>query len=205
MVMPQALIEERNFLGETPRELFTWEHEELRRSAESWMKEIARTLITTVVLSAVFSMPGGGIKENTGMPNDLEKPLFLVFTISNAIALISSSTSILFFLSILLTPFAEHDFSVSLPLKMISGLVTLFLSILSIIVTIGTSFFVAYYHGLEWLPNFVSQFVLLPLTVVLFLEFSFWFDISYSLYFCMSQFSRRKCVRVRRAEYGCIW
>ena len=185
--MPPLFIEMKNSDGLTPRQLFTREHEKLMRRAESWMKGTATTLITTGVLSAAFCM-AGGINDDTRIPSYLEKPSFLVFAISNATALISSSTSVLIFLSILISRYAEDDFLKSLPLKLIFGLVTLFVSIISMMVAFSTSFFIAYYHGLKWLPNFISWLALSLISLFLFLQFSLWSDIIYSIYYCKSLF-----------------
>ena len=196
-VVPPSCIETRNSQGLTPRELFTKEHEELLKKAESWMKGTANscmvvsTLITTGVFSAAFTIPGGN-NDNTGTPNYLEKPSFMVFAISDATALISSSTSVLIFLSILISRYAEDDFLKSLPSKLISGLVTLFVSIISMMVAFSTSFFIAYDHGLNWVPNFIAVLAFLPIPLFAFLQYRLWSDIVYSTYFCRSLFRPKK-------------
>ncbi|BBH05192.1 Ankyrin repeat family protein [Prunus dulcis] len=98
--------EMKNKNGKTPRELFTSEHKELLRKGESWMKNTANscmlvaTIIATVVFSAAFSIPGG-IADKTGAPNFVKETAFLIFAISDGVALFSSSTSMLMFLYIL--------------------------------------------------------------------------------------------------------
>ncbi|KAJ1409887.1 PGG domain [Sesbania bispinosa] len=152
-IMPPLIIEMKNLKGMTPYQLFTMEHEELLKKGESWMKRTTKscmfvsTLIATGVFSAAFTVPGGTNDNIGGTPNYLEKPIFLVFALSDAIALISSSTSILIFLSILISRYAEEDFLKSLPLKLISGLMTLFISIISMMVAFSSAFFIAYDHG----------------------------------------------------------
>ncbi|BBH05193.1 Ankyrin repeat family protein, partial [Prunus dulcis] len=99
-------IDMKNKDGKTPRELFTSEHEGLLCKGESWMKNTANscmlvaTIITTVVFSAAFSIPGG-IADDTGAPKFLKETAFLIFVISDGVALFSSSTSTLMFLYIL--------------------------------------------------------------------------------------------------------
>ncbi|KAI9126545.1 hypothetical protein K1719_002141 [Acacia pycnantha] len=107
---------------------------------------VVSTLITTGVFIATFSIPGG-INDSSGNPNYLQKPSFLTFAIADATAMISSSTSILIFLSILISRYAEDDFHKSLPLKLISGLVAFFISIISMMVAFSSAFFIMYYHG----------------------------------------------------------
>ena len=114
-IMVPSDVEKKNNAGFTPRQLFTMEHKELLQKGESWMERTANncmvvsTLITTGVFSAAFSLPGGD-NDDTGSPNYLKKPAFLVFALSDTMALISSSTSILIFLSILISRYAEDDF-----------------------------------------------------------------------------------------------
>ncbi|CAL0301532.1 unnamed protein product [Lupinus luteus] len=196
-IMIPLFIEMKNSEDFTPRQIFTKEHEELLKNGESWMKTTANscmvvsTLIATGVFSAAFSVPGGN-NDNTRSPNYMEKPAFLVFVLSDAIAFISSSTSIIIFLSILMSRCAEEDFLKSLPLMLISGLVALFISIISMMVAFSSAFFITYYHGLKWVPNFISALAFVPIPLFIFLQFPLWSDIVYSTYICSSLFRPSK-------------
>ncbi|KAI9126692.1 hypothetical protein K1719_002288 [Acacia pycnantha] len=160
----------------------------LRKDAESWMKRtsgsclVVSTLIATGVFSAAFSIPGG-TNDNTGVPHYLGTRSFMVFAISDAIALISSSSSILVFLSILISRYAECDFYKALPLKLIFGLVTLFFSITSMMIAFSSAFFITYDHGLKWVPSLISLLSFLPIVIFLFLQFKLFYDIIYSTYY----------------------
>ncbi|TQD68740.1 hypothetical protein C1H46_045727 [Malus baccata] len=105
-IVQPPFIDMKNNQDKTPRELFTSEHKDLLRKGESWMKDTANscmlvsTIIATVVFSAAFSIPGG-ISDNKGTPNFVKDTAFLIFTISDGVALFSSSTAILMFLYIL--------------------------------------------------------------------------------------------------------
>ncbi|XP_028807342.1 ankyrin repeat-containing protein ITN1-like [Neltuma alba] len=179
IVLP-SYMKRKNFKGETPRELFTKEHTALRKDAESWMKGTAKscmvvsTLIATGVFTAAFSIPGG-VNDDTGVPNYLEKRSFMIFAISDAIAMISSSASILIFLSILISRYAEYDFHHSLPSKLIFGLITLFVSITSMMIAFSSAFFITYDHGLKWVPIFISALSFLPVAIFLFSQFELFF------------------------------
>ncbi|CAJ1967460.1 unnamed protein product [Sphenostylis stenocarpa] len=197
-IMPLSSIEEPNSSSITPRQLFTTEHKELLEKGESWMKRTAKscmvvsTLITTGVFTAAFSVPGGIDEDNGGSPNDLQKPAFLVFALSNSIAFITSSSSILIFLSILISRYAEDDFLTSLPLKLLCGLLSLFISIVSMMVAFSSGFFVTYYHGVKWVPNLISALAFVPIPVFTFLQFRLWSDIVYSAYICSFLFRPSK-------------
>ncbi|XP_028807318.1 uncharacterized protein LOC114762034 [Neltuma alba] len=192
-ILPPPFIEMKNAEGLTPRQLFIKEHQGLLSKAESWMKGVANscmivsTLITMGVFYTSFNAPGG-IIGNAGSRNYLEKRAFLVFGTSNAMALISSSTSTLIFLSILISRYAEQDFLKSLPLKLISGFVALSMSIISMMVAFGSAFFTTYYYGFKLAPNFISIPILVFVSLLAFLPFPIWFDIVYSTYFCRTLF-----------------
>ncbi|XP_054803261.1 uncharacterized protein LOC129306611 [Prosopis cineraria] len=196
-IMLPSLIEKKNAKGLTPRQLFTQEHGNLLGKAEEWMKKTAEqcmlvsTLITTGVFTAAFSIPGG-INDSSGNPNYLQKPSFLIFAISDATAMISSSASILIFLSILISRYAENDFHKSLPLKLISGLVALFISIISMMIAFSSAFFIMYYHGLKWVPDFISALAFIPVPLFAFLLFPLWADIVYLTYFSRNLFRPSK-------------
>ncbi|XP_054804055.1 ankyrin repeat-containing protein ITN1-like isoform X2 [Prosopis cineraria] len=196
-IMLPSYVKMKNSNGETPRDLFTREHASLRKDAESWTKRTANscmvvsTLIATGVFSAAFSIPGG-INDNSGTPNYLWKRSFMIFAISDAIAFISSSASILVFLSILISRYAEYDFYKSLPSRLILGLVTLFMSITSMMIAFSSAVFVTYEHGLKWVPGFISVISFLPIIIFLFLQFRLFYDIVRSTYCVRSLFRPSK-------------
>ncbi|KAG6593427.1 hypothetical protein SDJN03_12903, partial [Cucurbita argyrosperma subsp. sororia] len=104
---------------------------------------LVATLIATVVFAAAFTVPGGN-DDKEGIPIFWQNKMFTVFVISDVAALVLSTTSILMFLSILTSRYAEKDFLVSLPTKLLFGLLTLFVSIACMVVAFGAAFFIAY-------------------------------------------------------------
>lgn len=114
---------------------------------------VVAALIVTVVFAAAFTVPGGN--DSKGIPIFLHKPSFIVFAISNAMALISSSTSLMMFLGILTSRYSEIDFLHSLPRKFIIGLCTLFLSILCMLIAFGAALHLYLVH--------LWKFVLIPI------------------------------------------
>ncbi|KAM1178789.1 hypothetical protein ACFX13_018364 [Malus domestica] len=137
--------ESRNQNRESARELFTKEHKLLAESGEKWLKDtsnscmLVSTLVATVVFAAAFTVPGGN--DNEGAPIFLQKKsaIFLVFVVSDTVALFSSLTSLLMFLSILTARYAEEDFLESLPKRLIIGLGTLFFAIAATMVAFGAT------------------------------------------------------------------
>ncbi|RVW98425.1 hypothetical protein CK203_026838 [Vitis vinifera] len=146
----------RNSEGKTPQTLFMEEHKVLVREGEKWMKDTAAscmlvaTLIATVMFAAFFTVPGGD-NGNTGIPIFLKRRSFTVFAVSDALSFVSSAASILMFLSILTSRYAEEDFLHSLPNRLTIGLGTLFISVATMMIAFVLPFF------LFWAMDFIRQ------------------------------------------------
>ena len=145
-VVHPSLLESRNKYGHIPRELFTKSHVRLLKDGEKWMKEtstsctVIAALIVTIMFAAAITFPGGN-DQGTGFPMFLKKKLFTIFIIFDAVSLLSASTSLLMFLGILTSRYAEEDFLKSLPRKMIIGFFTLILSIATMMATFCAALF----------------------------------------------------------------
>ncbi|XP_059436334.1 uncharacterized protein LOC132169295 [Corylus avellana] len=181
----------------TPWELFIKKHEKLKEQGEKWMKDTANycmlvaTLIATVVFAAAFTVPGGNNQE-IGTPIFLKSNWFMVFFISDAVALLSSSTSILIFLSILTSRYAEGDFLASLPARLFFGLTTLFISIASMVVAFSATCFLVYYSKVAWVPIVIIASAGVPVTLFVGLHFQLWADIIRSTYWSRFLFRPHK-------------
>jgi len=136
--------EAKNSDGKKPSEIFTVNHEELVKIGEKWAKETATsytivgTLITTIMFAAAFTVPGGN-DGKTGLPIFLHDNIFTIFLIADAFSLFTSATSVLIFIGILTSRYAEKDFLRSLPWKLLFGLLFLFASVCSMIVAFCAS------------------------------------------------------------------
>ncbi|KAK9724024.1 hypothetical protein RND81_05G042400 [Saponaria officinalis] len=185
IVQPQYAIA-TNHNGETPEALFTKEHEDLRAKGEEWMKTTANsctlvaTLIATVDFTATFTLPGG--TKSNGSPVLMENATFILFSISNAISLFASSASILMFLSILTSRYAERDFLKSLPRKLVIGLICLFVSISSMMVAFMAIFLITFREGETWVPVSVSLCAFVPMILYGWQEYPLMLDIIRSIY-----------------------
>ncbi|KAI5343873.1 hypothetical protein L3X38_011749 [Prunus dulcis] len=170
----------------TPRALFTKNHKELVKEGERWMKETATSctvvgaLIITIMFASAFTVPGGNNGE-TGIPIFLEKKLFMVFIISDAISLFSSTTSVLMFLGILTSRYAENDFLKSLPTKMIIGLSTLFISIAAMMVAFSSGLFIMI-HEQSWIVIPIIFLASVPVTLFIWMQFPLLIEIFISTY-----------------------
>ncbi|XVE94265.1 hypothetical protein REPUB_Repub01dG0266700 [Reevesia pubescens] len=193
MVVQPSCREKRNNENFTPWELFMETHKGLMKEGEGWMKKTAEsllmvpTLIAAVVFASVFTVPGGS-KDNSGEPNFLRKMSFMVFVISDAMALFSSLASILMFLSILTSRYTEKDFIKRLPLMLMIGLATLFISIGNMMVAFSATVFIIYQRGEVRVPTAIAILVSVPMALYASLNLPLLIDVWNSTYGSKSLF-----------------
>jgi hypothetical protein len=185
-VVPPKFKEVRNFDGFTPRELFTKNHKALMKEGEEWMKGTATSctvvgiLIVTIMFAAVFTVPGGN-NQDTGFPVFLNEKLFKLFIISDALSFFSATTSVLMFLGILTSRYAEGDFLESLPRKMIIGLSTLFFSIVAMMISFSAALIIML-HGQLWIIIPVVCLASVPITLFVLMQFPLIVELFISTY-----------------------
>ncbi|KAJ0747322.1 putative PGG domain-containing protein [Helianthus annuus] len=141
-LIPPSYRKKKNGYGLTPQDLFAKEHAYLISKGEDWMNNymLVATLIATIVFAAAFILPGG-YNQNTGIPFFSKEPSLIIFVISDAVSLITSSTSVLIFLCILTSRYAEHDSMQLLPSRLMFCVATLYLSIVTMMIAFSASFF----------------------------------------------------------------
>ena len=156
--------------------VFTREHKELVIEGEKWMKATAESytitaaLIITIVFAAAITVPGGN-NQDSGLPVFTNNAAFTVFAISDAISLFAAVTSLLTFLSVLTTRFAEQDFLFKLPTKLIIGLATLFISTTSMIVAFGATLYIVFGQENSRILISIAVLTCLPITSFVTLQF----------------------------------
>ncbi|XP_028770082.1 uncharacterized protein LOC114727546 [Neltuma alba] len=173
----------------TPLEYFRENHKELRNKGEKWMKDTATScsvvgaLIVTIMFAAAFTVPGGN-DQTSGHPIFLKEKLFKVFLISDAVSLFASTSSVLTFLGILTSRYAEDDFLYSLPTKLIIGLSALFLSIATMLIAFYSAIIIMLQQKsspfLAFLP--VIMLASVPITIFVALQFPLLVEIISSTY-----------------------
>ncbi|KAF7848558.1 hypothetical protein BT93_L1845 [Corymbia citriodora subsp. variegata] len=160
-IVQPSYREMKNSDGKTPYLLFTEEHKELRQEAEKWMKHTASSC---------------GNDNDIGKPIFLHSRLFMIFAISTAVAVFSSATSTLMFLSILTSRYAEEDFLHSLPNRLMLGLGSLFVSIANcvntnIMVAFGATHFILLGHDYARIAIPIAAFAFGTVTLFALLQF----------------------------------
>ncbi|XP_076888700.1 uncharacterized protein LOC143539204 [Bidens hawaiensis] len=206
-MIPPSYRERRNKDGLTPHELFTKEHKDLVSHGEKWMKGTAShcmvvaALIATIVFAAAFTVPGGysqgRVNQSDGIPIFHSQATFMVFVVADSISLFTSTASILMFLSILTSRYAQRDFLRSLPIKLMLGLVMLFLSIITMTMAFSVSFYLLYKNGLIWFPIIISMFAVMPIFLFIWLQYHRIADVGRSMYYSRYLFKPKNLVLYR--------
>ncbi|XP_024028420.1 uncharacterized protein LOC21387519 [Morus notabilis] len=168
-IMLPSYAEKKNSNGLTPQDLFTLEHATMLKDGENWMKSTATScmlvslLLTTLVITAAFHAINN-IKERTPVSSD-------VLNVSESVALVSSSISTLVFFSILTSNYGKKDFLCLLPLKLVVGLATLFVSMSSMMAAFIGRFSVSLPRdGLKWVPTLTFMGISIPVALVILVQ-----------------------------------
>ncbi|KAJ0752005.1 putative ankyrin repeat-containing domain, PGG domain, ankyrin repeat-containing domain superfamily [Helianthus annuus] len=196
-MIPPQYWQKENKEGKIAKELFTKTHENLLKDGGEWMKYTASqcmvvgTLIATIVFAAAFTLPGG-YDQDLGIPFFRKEPSLIIFVISDAVSLVCSSTSVLMFLSILTSRYAEHDFVEALPRKLVNGIATLFLSIVTMMIAFSASFFLLYHQKQKWMPITITALASIPVMLYVFLQQGLFKDVCKAAYQSKHLFERNK-------------
>ncbi|XP_042489746.1 uncharacterized protein LOC122069742 isoform X2 [Macadamia integrifolia] len=184
-IMPPTYEEFENKEKKTARILFTEEHQELVKEGATWMKETATqcmvvaTLITTIMFAAVFTVPGAK-ESDIGKPNYIHDKFSIVFVAANILALSSSVASILMFLAIITSRYAEEDFLKTLPQMLILGLFFLFLSIAGMMVEFVVAVLVLVHYNVLWISFPIVFLASVPITIYALVQFPLFIELTFA-------------------------
>ncbi|KAK9209637.1 hypothetical protein WN944_002004 [Citrus x changshan-huyou] len=128
-------------------------------------------LIATVVFTAAFTVPGG--TNDKGFPHFLESPLFYVFTVMDVVSLALSLSSVVMFLSILMSSFDSSDFLSVLPSKLTIGFTLLFFSVLTSMITFSASILLIIRLEKKWTATLYAA-AFFPVIVLALMQFPFY-------------------------------
>ncbi|KAJ1395169.1 PGG domain [Sesbania bispinosa] len=148
--MPPNFYARYNNKGQTAKQVFINSHEHLVKEGRKWLTKTSESyslvaaLVATVSFTTSTAIPGGS-NEETGMPILSGQAAFNVFAVASLVALCSSVTALVLFLSILTSRYQEKDFAMDLPRKLLLGMTSLWTSITSVLV----SFCAGHYYVIE--------------------------------------------------------
>nr|GEZ54320.1 ankyrin repeat family protein [Tanacetum cinerariifolium] len=177
----------QNKKGDTPMMVFRKEHQKLRKEGEEWMKKtadsytITAALIITIVFAAAITVPGGNNGDN-GKPIYETYTSFIIFAVSDAVSLFTSTTSLLLFLSILTARYADEDFLYRLPKRLILGLTMLFLSVTSMMIAFSATLYIMFGQEKQWILIPICALACLPIASFVTLQFPLLVELVSSTY-----------------------
>ncbi|WRX33860.1 protein of unknown function DUF3447 - like 10 [Theobroma cacao] len=186
-LVPSIYRDARNYEGKTPRMVFTDKHKELVKEGEKWMKDTANScsvvaaLIATVVFAAAITVPGG-TNGDSGFPVFSSEKAFVIFAVSDALSLFSSTAAILMFLSILTARYAGDNFLQALPKRLIMGLLSLFISITTMMIAFSATLYLVFGNDETWILTSVAASACLLVILFVYLQFSLLVDMFSSIY-----------------------
>ncbi|XP_054806182.1 uncharacterized protein LOC129308813 [Prosopis cineraria] len=131
---------------DTPEEIFTRDHDELVKDSGQWHKEtsescsVVAALVAGVSFATSSQVPGGN-DEETGKPKLEGKPTFELFAITSLMGSAFPVTALIMFFTILTSRKQPRDFKRSLPMKLLLGLSSLFVSISSMLIAFCAGYF----------------------------------------------------------------
>ncbi|KAK1382960.1 PGG domain-containing protein [Heracleum sosnowskyi] len=167
-IVPPSYKYMKNVEGRTPADIFDEEQKHLLAEGEKWMKSTAKScmvvaaLTATVMFTSVFTVPGGN--DDEGRPYLSNNVYFKFLTISEVSGMLSSSTSILLFLSILTSRVNKYAFRHSLPCMLAIGVVALFFSIVSMVIAFCLTIYLSYGH--TRVPGLLLLFACVPIMFI---------------------------------------
>ncbi|KAL5577543.1 hypothetical protein UlMin_019242 [Ulmus minor] len=147
-IIQPLYAKKRNSNGLTPQDVFRMTHANLLRDGEQWMRSTSKScmLVSTLIAVGAYFANFDGIGGFYGTKGSalvyFESNWIIALTISKAITFFSSFTSMIMFLSILISRYADMEFLGLLPLRLVVGLITLFISVATMMVAFGARIFV---------------------------------------------------------------
>ncbi|PNY03709.1 ankyrin repeat-containing protein [Trifolium pratense] len=185
--MPPNFYERYNNDGKTAKQVFIDTHGVLVKEGSKWLTKtsescsVVAALVAAVAFTTSTAIPGGPNQE-TGIPLLLKQPAFKLYAVTSLVALCSSVTALILFLSILTSRFEEKDFVVDLPRKLLIGLTTLFTSIASVLVSFCAGHFFIVERQLRFAVYPIYAATCLPVTFFALVQLPLYFDLSLAMF-----------------------
>lgn len=180
-LVPQHFYFRSNKSGKTAGEIFKKTHEGHISDSSEWLKDtsescsVVAALVAGVSFATASTVPGGNTPE--GRPALEGKPAFDTFAIASLVGLCFSVTGLIMFLSILTSRKEAKDFRRDLPLKLLLGLSSLFVSIAALFVSFCTGHFFLLNHEYKSVMFPIYGATCLPVTFYAVAQFPLYFDL----------------------------
>ncbi|MED6123961.1 hypothetical protein PIB30_054497 [Stylosanthes scabra] len=178
-ITPSYLEMHCNEENQTGKDVFETEHDGMLKSAQEWLKQTSQScsavgvLVATVVFAAIYQVPGG--TDDNGIPKLIGSSDFLFFTVTDVLALGSSLSSVVMFLSILSSPFDMWEFRSSLPRRLSLGFIMLFFALITTMMSFAATILLTVNTSLRskktWSANLLYSVAFIPVTIFALMQF----------------------------------
>ncbi|XP_029125171.1 uncharacterized protein LOC109788840 [Cajanus cajan] len=163
-------------------EIFKDSHKLLVKDASEWLKDtsescsVVAALLAGVSFATSTTVPGG-VNTDTGDPALKGRPAFQAFALFSLMGLCFSVTALVMFLSILTSRKEIKDFRTSLPVKLLLGLSSLFLSITALFATFCSGHFFVIDDKYKQILILIYAVTCMPVTFYAIAQFPLYVDL----------------------------
>ncbi|RRT50517.1 hypothetical protein B296_00008896 [Ensete ventricosum] len=161
-MVPKELVYSRNTDEKTAREIFTESHKEMFKNCKNQLMDMGKTcsgLVAAVVFASSFSIPGEK-DSRTGNPVYFNRVPFKVFTHAYVIGLSCAATSLVLFLSLVISPYKEQQFRRAIPTKYFFACFSFGLALTALLLAFTCNIFLQIYGGQTTLAKDIIQLIL---------------------------------------------
>ncbi|KAK7333557.1 hypothetical protein VNO80_30332 [Phaseolus coccineus] len=179
-LVPEEFNYRRNKDGETAWEIYERKHMQKVKDSSDALKDLSNSAsVVTALIAGVSFATSGSLPGSTkdGKPIYSDQPAFDVFSIAVLFGLGFSITALVMFLAILTSSKQAQDFRLSLPLKLIFGLGSLFASVASMLLSFWAAYFFVLNEKYKIIIFPVCFVTCLPLTIYAVMQFPFYVDL----------------------------
>ncbi|XP_042404537.1 uncharacterized protein LOC121994643 [Zingiber officinale] len=146
-MVPQELLYSRNEERKTAQEVFSENHKQMVKNCKNQLMEMGKTcagLVAAVVFASSFSIPGEK-DDKTGNPVYMNRLSFKIFSHTYVIGLSCAATSLVLFLSLVISPYKEQQFRRAIPTKY--PCLSFAMALLALLVAFTCNIFLQIYGG----------------------------------------------------------
>ena len=143
---------------------------------------VVATIIATIVFAASLTVPGHYASPEANSYILQKRSWCIIFILSDAAALFSSSLSIIFFLSILTSSFTGDEFMSSLILRLTCGVTILFVAFTTMVVAFTATSFLIFSHLSTWVAYLVASLGFITAVLFVVILYDLFGDLMRSLY-----------------------
>ncbi|XP_074580796.1 uncharacterized protein LOC141837258 [Curcuma longa] len=148
-MVPRELMYSRNKEEKTAQEVFSENHKEMLKRCKNQLMEMGKTcagLVAAVVFASSFSIPGEK-DEKTGNPVYMDRLAFKIFSHTYVIGLSCAATSLILFLSLVISPYKEQQFRRAIPTKYFLACLSFAMALFALLVSFTCNIFLQIYGG----------------------------------------------------------